>query len=317
MEDIHRMSRPPAAPRNRPRGPGLGALLAGVAAAGAMALASRRARPPAPGMPRHAPRRRIRQGAAILGGSVLADSAMEHFRGGFHRPAMYAAPAAGAVTVAASLAVPRGPVEARRLTAGHAAGIAFGAAGIGFHLFNIGRRPGGFNWDNLFYAAPIGAPGALIAAGLLNLFADELERTGARRRIGQRDAGRGLAALTAAMLVGDSAEVALLHFRGAFHNPAMYAPVTVPPLAAAALLDEAICPGRRRRASRALLMGTAALGAIGTGFHAFGIARMSGGWRNWRQNLMAGPPMPAPISFTGLALAGLAALDLIERSRGR
>ena len=37
-----------------------------------------------------------------------------------------------------------------------------------------------------------------------------------------------------------------------------------------------------------------------------------GGWRNWQQNLLNGPPLPAPPSFTGLALAGLAALGLME-----
>ena len=39
-----------------------------------------------------------------------------------------------------------------------------------------------------------------------------------------------------------------------------------------------------------------------------------GGWRNWSQNVLNGPPMPAPPSFTGLALAGLAALSLIEEA---
>jgi len=37
-----------------------------------------------------------------------------------------------------------------------------------------------------------------------------------------------------------------------------------------------------------------------------------GGWRNWSQNVLNGPPIPAPPSFTGLALAGLAALGLLE-----
>ncbi len=37
-----------------------------------------------------------------------------------------------------------------------------------------------------------------------------------------------------------------------------------------------------------------------------------GGWRNWSQNVLNGPPLPAPPSFTGLALTGLAALSLIE-----
>ena len=50
----------------------------------------------------------------------------------------------------------------------------------------------------------------------------------------------------------------------------------------------------------------------GVGFHAIGVARNMGGWRNWRQNLQAGPPLPAPPAFSGLALAGLAALGLLE-----
>jgi hypothetical protein len=47
-------------------------------------------------------------------------------------------------------------------------------------------------------------------------------------------------------------------------------------------------------------------------FHIFGVARNMGGWRNWSQNVLNGPPIPAPPSFTGLALAGLAALALLE-----
>jgi hypothetical protein len=53
-------------------------------------------------------------------------------------------------------------------------------------------------------------------------------------------------------------------------------------------------------------------GLAGVGFHAYGIHRNMGGWRNWRQNILNGPPLPAPPSFTGLALAGLAALGLTE-----
>ena len=55
---------------------------------------------------------------------------------------------------------------------------------------------------------------------------------------------------------------------------------------------------------------TAALGFVGVGFHARGVARNQGGWRNWSQNLLNGPPLPAPPSFSALALAGLAALRL-------
>jgi hypothetical protein len=45
------------------------------------------------------------------------------------------------------------------------------------------------------------------------------------------------------------------------------------------------------------------------------VQRRMGGWNNWRQNLLAGPPLPAPPAFTGLALAGLAALDRLDAER--
>ena len=38
-----------------------------------------------------------------------------------------------------------------------------------------------------------------------------------------------------------------------------------------------------------------------------------GGWRNWSQNVIDGPPLPAPPSFSALALAALSALILRER----
>jgi hypothetical protein len=52
------------------------------------------------------------------------------------------------------------------------------------------------------------------------------------------------------------------------------------------------------------------------GFHLFGLSRRMGGFRNWSQNLLAGPPLPAPPAFSALALAALAALDLLQE-RGR
>ena len=92
----------------------------------------------------------------------------------------------------------------------------------------------------------------------------------------------------------------------------MYAPVTIPPLAAAAtalvpLVPAAVGP------SRFLLGATCALGFAGPLFHAYGIHRNMGGWRNWSQMLLQGPPLPAPIAFIGIAMAGIAVLPLIER----
>jgi hypothetical protein len=93
----------------------------------------------------------------------------------------------------------------------------------------------------------------------------------------------------------------------------MYLPVTIPPVTAALIGNAAVRSTREpRRWTRLWLRLTALLGFVGAGFHTIGVARNMGGWRNWRQNVLNGPPIPAPPSFTGLALAGLAALGLME-----
>ena len=105
----------------------------------------------------------------------------------------------------------------------------------------------------------------------------------------------------------------LLHLRGAYHDPFMFLPVTVPPLAAALMARTAFTrPARQDRLTRAWLGFTALLGFGGVAFHAWGVSRNMGGWANWRQTVLNGPPLPAPPSFTGLALAGLAALALLK-----
>jgi len=54
------------------------------------------------------------------------------------------------------------------------------------------------------------------------------------------------------------------------------------------------------------------MGILGVAFYTYGVSRNMGGWRNWRQNAFNGPPLPASPAFTGLAMAGLAALGLLE-----
>ena len=46
--------------------------------------------------------------------------------------------------------------------------------GLGFHAYNITKRVGGVSFTNLFYAAPVGAPAALVLAGTLGKAADAL-----------------------------------------------------------------------------------------------------------------------------------------------
>jgi hypothetical protein len=91
----------------------------------------------------------------------------------------------------------------------------------------------------------------------------------------------------------------------------MWLPVTLPPVGAALLAAHvARAPARPSRLTRAWLAATAWLGVAGVALHARGIARQMGGWRNWSQNVLSGPPLPAPPSFSALALAGRAALEL-------
>ncbi|HEX3634930.1 MAG TPA: hypothetical protein VHV99_05485, partial [Paraburkholderia sp.] len=191
---------------------------------------------------------------------------------------------------------------------------ATGVIGNGFHLYNILKRPGGLGWGNLFYAAPIGAPIAMLLSGALGAAAERLRDEPERDpRLYGMPAGRALALLASVGLIGTVGEAALLHFRGAFHNPAMYAPVAIPPIAAALLAHAALAtPQPKRWFTRFWLRCTALLGFAGIGFHTFGVARNMGGWRNRSQNIFSGPPLPAPPSFTALALAGLAALGLRE-----
>lgn len=264
--------------------------------------------------------RKLNGAAAVLALSVLADSGIEHYRGSFRNRAMYAPLAASALTLIASLVgiVDLKPRRHLVRDAIYAVSGAIGLAGLGFHTFNVMKRPGGLSWLNLFYAAPIGAPMALVLTGSLGRAAESVRDTnpGQLPSLLKQPAGKILTLGSCLGLVGTIGEVSLLHFRGSFQNPAMYLPVTIPPVAAAALAG---CLTTQRRwivaLARSILRLTSILGIVGAGFHAYGVSRNMGGWRNWSQNVLNGPPIPAPPSFTGLALAGLAALSLLEMER--
>ena len=261
--------------------------------------------------------RRLNRAAGTIAASVLFDSAVEHYRGSFHNKAMFAPLVTAAASIAASLHGTRdaGPFAHKARDAVYAAAGGTGLVGTSFHIYNIGKRPGGFCFQNLFYAAPIGAPAALILSGMLGFLAERVRdnRPGTLPTVLGVSAGRAVAAATGVGLVGTVGEAGLLHFRGAYHNPFMVLPVTVPPVAAALLGNTALGAARRPRVfTRWWLRITALLGFAGVGFHAIGVARNMGGWRNWRQNVLNGPPIPAPPAFTGLALAGLAALGLLQ-----
>lgn len=261
--------------------------------------------------------RRLNRAAGTIATSVLLDSTMEHYRGGFHNTAMWTPLVTSSLSIAVSvhgLSDKRHGAHPMRDVVYVAAGVV-GVIGTGFHLYNVTKKVGGFNWQNLFYSAPLGAPAAMSLAGLLGFLAERVRDNDPRGdpQVFGLPAGRVTAAVTAVSLLGTTAESGLLHFRGAFHNPAMLLPVTMPPVAAALLGAAAVGDaGADRRLSRGVISATAVMGVVGVALHAYGVSRGSGGWRNWRQTMFAGPPLPAPPSFTGLALAGLAALALLK-----
>ena len=261
--------------------------------------------------------RRLNQAAGMLAASVLADSAVEHYRGSFHNRAMVTPLLTASLSLAASV---HGSGDGRARPhrgrdAVYLASALTGLAGTAFHIYNIAKRPGGFSWQNLFYAAPIGAPAALSLSGAMGFLAERVRdtRPGLSPMLLGVPAGRIVGGATSLGLLGTVAEVGLLHFRGAYQNPAMFLPVTIPPITAALIGRASLgATGRRKPWARSWLRLTAAMGILGAGFHVYGVSRMMGGWRNWSQNLLNGPPIPAPPSFTGLAIAGLAALGLME-----
>jgi hypothetical protein len=291
-----------------------GLALTSFATAAAAAAIEAAMRPPPTAVPasaRTAAASRLNGASALLATAALADSATEHYRGAFHNKNMILPLVVAAQALGASLhgAADRGARASLIRHFGQMLAVLTGVVGTGFHFYNIMKRPGGWSWLNLFYAAPIGAPFALSLAGMLGGIAERLRGSGALLGLVR---GRMIARLVSLGLLGASGEAALMHFRGAYHNPAMVIPVTAPPAAAALLIGATVCPRLARPAGLAL-KGLTAVGLIGAAFHAYGIQRNMGGWRNWSQNILNGPPLPAPPAFTALAIAGLAALKLLER----
>ncbi len=261
--------------------------------------------------------RRLNRAAGMLALSVLADSGIEHYRGSFENKAMFTPLIVSALTLGTSIhgtTDRRGAAHAVRDTT-YLMAAATGLIGTGFHFYNVAKKSGGFSWQNLFYGAPLGAPMAILLSGLIGFCSERVRETrpGATPTIFDLPAGRAMAAVTSGGLLGTAGEAGLLHFRGAFHNPLMMVPVTLPPLGAALLARVAAAgPGHAHRFTRWWMRILVAMGFAGVGFHAYGVSRNMGGWRNWSQNILNGPPLPAPPSFAGLALAGLAALGLMR-----
>jgi hypothetical protein len=156
--------------------------------------------------------------AAMLALSVLADSAVEHYRGSFQNKAMYTPLAVAALTLGASIfgRVDSRPSKHMARDIVYALAATTGLAGLGFHAYNILKRPGRLSWLNLFYSAP-----ARRWHSRCRDYSAEARgpRSLAQPTVVRLPAGRTLAAVTAAGLAGTVGEAGLLHFSRRLPQP--------------------------------------------------------------------------------------------------
>ena len=118
---------------------------------------------------RHRAARRLNRAAGVIATSVLIDSAMEHYRGNFHNKAMFTPLVASSLSIAVSLhglSDKRHGAHPLRDVVYAIAGLT-GVIGTAFHLYNVTKKVGFFNWQNVLSSAPLGAPAAMSLSGLI------------------------------------------------------------------------------------------------------------------------------------------------------
>ncbi|HEY0970734.1 MAG TPA: hypothetical protein VGE02_07150 [Gemmatimonadales bacterium] len=252
--------------------------------------------------------------AALLTLLVMVESWIGHYRSGFPLRMQYAPLAAGSVLVVASVAAALAPdvvlVQLILRATGWLAVVA-GVIGVGYHhRYGIAEKAGGYRWllHYLMYGAPQLAPLALSVAGAVGIVASHALAHHAT--VAGIALPRALLALVSIALAGAIVQSGILHYRGAFNTPLMYAPLVLPPLAMVGAAWLAAAPGARVvGVTRAVLWATFLLGFVGLGMHLRGLDRQMGGLHVFLFNLLQGPPPLAPAVFTTLAAAGLLALE--------
>ena len=253
---------------------------------------------------------------AVLTLLLLADALAGHYRSGFTFRVQYAPFFSGGLLIVAAATAAIVPTAAWINTALRGAGwlaVASGLIGFAFHhYFGIAKKPGGYKWllHYLMYGAPQLAPLALALTGVLAIIA-------ARGLAGDASiAGlsmRGiLLILVAIALTGAILQATILHYRGAFNNPAMYAPLSAPVLTVIATTWIALAPNNVMLvALKILLWLTFLIGFIGLGMHLRGFGRQMAGLYILEFNLLEGPPAWAPALFAAFAGVGLVTVYLL------
>ena len=253
---------------------------------------------------------------AALALLLAADALAGHYRSGFVFRAQYVPFVSGGLLIVSAIVAAASPGATWANAALRAAGwlaIVSGAVGFGFHhYYGIARKPGGYKWllHYLMYGAPQLAPLALAGVGALALVT-------ARGLAGATNVA-GISIRTTLfvfvimMLTGAVLQTGVLHYRGAFNNPAMYAPFVAPLCAVFVSTWTLLAPSRTAALTlAALLWLTFLTGFVGLGMHLRGLGRQMGGLYVALFNWLEGPPACAPALFAGLAAVGLVAVYLL------
>jgi hypothetical protein len=247
---------------------------------------------------------------------LLADAFAGHYRSGFVFRSQFLPFISGSLLIVSAVTAVGKPEPAWSNLALRITGwiaIFSGVVGFGFHhYYGIAKKPGGYRWllHYLMYGAPQLAPLALTIAGMLALvaaygLANEISIAGVSLRT-------ALLALVAIALAGATLQAAILHYRGAFNNPLMFAPLTVPVLAIVMSIWTII--GQNNIVLlmfTVLLWLTFLIGFVGLGMHLRGFGRQMGGLYVGIFNWLEGPPAFAPALFTGFAGVGLITVYLL------
>jgi hypothetical protein len=247
---------------------------------------------------------------------VLVEAWIGHYRSAFPLRAQYAPFASGGLLIAAALAIAIAPGASWGHAGLRVAGwiaVGTGVVGVGYHhYYGIAQKAGSYKWllHYLMYGAPQLAPLALSAVGALGVVAS-YGAAGESAVFGV-ELRSALLAIVAVALGGAIAQAGILHYRGAFNNPLMYAPLTVPVLAAVTSCWMSAAPATIPRAlARAAFVLTFLIGFLGLGMHLRGLDRQMGGLHVFLFNLLQGPPPLAPATFAGLAAVGLIATEML------
>ena len=254
--------------------------------------------------------------AAAMTLALLADAFAGHYRSGFAFRSQYAPFLSGGLliisAVAASVAPDLGWTKVALRITGWLA-VVSGVIGFGFHhYYGMAKKPGSYRWwlHYLMYGAPPLAPLGLMAAGTLALIAarglaGEANFAGVEIRV-------WLLGYVAVALTGAILQSGILHYRGAFNNPAMYGPLLAPLITVFACIWMIIAPSSSAlRVLAVLLWLTFLTGFIGLGMHLRGMGRQMGGLYVALFNWLEGPPAFAPAIFTILAAIGLVTIHLL------